>query len=316
MAKPATAFKIKVNGRALDYRLGRALNLKEVINFFSRRYKVKKIWSGGRHVLGFLERSNKEYFIKLATSEGISALTENEYIWNGIFNSNVSRKLNYWVPKNYEAGYWKNLFYFICEKFDGNLVVDGPKPQKNQSNLINYFPKIIEFSEIIQALKLQPFNKYFDFNNSQDNFASKAKGWYESVPQSIKDRYQIETLLKLVEKNVNNLLIKPRHGDFTPWHIFKLNDRAFGLIDAEHAMATGVEYYDIGYFIQRVFSASHEEKLAGHLFDLLVKRDYKTEKLKTILLSRAIGGFLDESLVQYPNYEYHVKFKDWVLNIS
>lgn len=316
MASPIPAFKIKVKGRALDYRLGRALNLKEVINFFSRRYKVKKIWSGGRHILGFLDRSNRQYFLKLATTMGISAVTENEYKWNNIFNSNVSRKSGYWVPKNYEAGNWKKLFYFICEKFDGNLMVDRPKPQKNQNNLINYFPKIIEFSEIIQALKLQPFNNDFDLNNSQENFVSKTKGWYQSIPKSIKEKYQIEPLLKLVEKNAHLLLTKTRHGDFTPWHIFKLNDRVLGLIDAEHAMAMSVENYDIGYFIQRIFSVLQDEGLAGHLFKLLIKRGYKTEKLKTILLSRAIGGFLDESLTENPNYIYHVKFKSWVLKIG
>jgi len=70
------AFKIRVDGKILDYRLGKNLNLDDVKNFFSKKYKVKKLWQGARHVLGELEKSNQKLFLKLSTTEGIGAVTK------------------------------------------------------------------------------------------------------------------------------------------------------------------------------------------------------------------------------------------------
>lgn len=86
------AFQVRTKGQVLDYRLGQELNLNEVRAFFEKRYIVKKLWSGGRHILGILEKNNKSSFLKLSTTEGISAVTKNEYNWNEQFNKLVSRK--------------------------------------------------------------------------------------------------------------------------------------------------------------------------------------------------------------------------------
>ena len=63
MGKRLGAFKIGVDGKILDYRLGKNLNLDDVKNFFSKKYKVKKLWQGARHVLGELEKSNQKLFL-------------------------------------------------------------------------------------------------------------------------------------------------------------------------------------------------------------------------------------------------------------
>jgi len=60
--KNISAFLIKVDGKILNYRDGQNLNLDNVHNFFCKKYKIDKIWSGGRHVLGILEKDNKKFF--------------------------------------------------------------------------------------------------------------------------------------------------------------------------------------------------------------------------------------------------------------
>lgn len=107
-----------------------------------------------------------------------------------------------------------------------------------------------------------------------------------------------------------------RHGDFAPWHLIKLNTNQLALIDGEHARSNGVEYYDIAYFIQRVFSVLGNQLLSKQILSLLLKRNYNLQKLKVILASRAIGGFLDESLKSRPNYQIANQFKSWALNIT
>ncbi len=311
------AFQITVNGKKLDYRLGKKLNLDQVKTFFEKKYVVRKLWSGGRHVLGILEKGNKILFLKLATTEGISAVTKNEYNWNEQFNKLVSRQVSdFQVPQNEECGTYKDkFFYLITEKFDGELLTKRPESTKTSAAFLDLLPAVVEFSELIQKLEI---NNLSDEENSDHKkiFYEKTRLWYEDIPDNIKERYKIGDLIKIVGKGVPGLQKKARHGDFTPWHLIKLKDRQLGLIDGEHAKHNSVEYYDIGYFIQRVFSVLQNPDLAKKILSLLLESNYDIGKLRVILAARGIGGFLDESLKLKPNYQFSNKFKDWVLSLD
>lgn len=311
------AFQIIVNGKTLDYRLGKKLNLDQVRAFFEKKYTVRKLWSGGRHILGTLEKDNKELFLKLATTEGISAVTRNEYNWNEQFNRLISRKaLNFWVPQNRDCGIYNDkLFYIITDKCDGELLVKRPTRIKTSINFQNFLPSVIEFSELIQRMNINQLSEEED-SDHQKWFLNKTKSWYIDIPEKIRRKYKVMDLLKIVENGVSKLQENPRHGDFTPWHLFKLREGRLGLIDGEHARHNGVEYYDIGYFIQRVFSILQNPDLAKKILSMLVERKYNIGKLRVILATRGIGGFLDESLKLKPNYQFSNKFKDWVLSLD
>ena len=314
MRKNLGAFKIRVDGKVLDYRLGKELDLADVKNFFSKKYKVKNLWQGPRHVLGTLEKSNLKLFFKLATTEGIGAVTKNEYRWNEEFNSQIKRRgSNYWVPKNYDCGLYQNkLFFLITDKFEGEFLAKEPIKSKISETFILAIPEIIAYSELIQKLKIKTADKKI---NRQKIFLSKTKSWLLGIPYDVQNKYDLESLYKMVEGEVGNLKAKPRHGDFTPWHMIKLKGEQLGLIDGEHAMQNGLELYDIGYFIQRVFSVLKNPKLAKDILDLLKNKKYNIQKLKCVLAARAIGGFLDESLAPKPDYSYTDKFKEWVVKI-
>ena len=88
------AFTIKLNGQLLDYRKSKNLDLVNVRNFFSNKYKVKKLWQEQRHVLGIVEKDDRKLFLKLATTQGIGAVTQIEYKWNDELNRLISRKKN------------------------------------------------------------------------------------------------------------------------------------------------------------------------------------------------------------------------------
>lgn len=113
-------------------------------------------------------------------------------------------------------------------------------------------------------------------------------------------------------KGVSDLKAKPRHGDFAPWHLIKLKDGQLALIDGEHALKNGVELYDIGYFIQRVFSVLKNPKLAQDILNLLAHQGFDIKKLRCILAARTIGGFLDESLAHTPDYSFADQFRKWI----
>ena len=328
------AFQIKVNGKILDYRLGAELDLDEIKAFFAKKYQVVKLWSAGRHVVGTLRKDNRELWLKLATTCGIGALTQNEFAWNEQFNLKVSRSSsNYWVPENYASGFYHDLFYLITDRFDGQLLTEKPEKNSIASKVIlENLSAIIGFAETIQGLKMSsrlrrdpdlyekpgsPIRSGMTNKTlyHQKHFLEKTVLWYQDIPQSIKEKYQVAKLLKMVEESSEKLLSRPRHGDFTPWHLMLLENGKLGLIDGEHALNNGVENYDLGYFLQRVYSVLEDPVLARKILILLIKKGYKVEKLKPILGARAIGGFLDEALKPKPNYQIAVSFQEFVKSL-
>jgi len=310
------AFEIKVEGKSLDYRVPGMLDLADVRAFFERKYEVLKIWEGGRHVLAGVKKDGSVLFLKLATSEGISAVTKVEYDWNDDFNKNAGRKAHFWVPINFDCGFYKNkFFYLITDKFKGRLLVNWPGSKKTDFMSGN-IDQILDFCEFIQKLQLRHLvDRFYLDQNYRDYFVSKTKAWLDAVPDDVRRKYDLESLFEIVKNGAYDLVSRPRHGDFAPWHIFSLGEGKFGLIDGEHALAGGVENYDICYFIQRVFSVLEAPDVAEQIFDKILRRDYKVDKLKTVLAARAIGGFLDESFNKQANYSFANKFKERVLNL-
>jgi hypothetical protein len=311
------AFEIKANGKILDYRVGALLNLDEVKKFFEEKgYVVKKIWQEKRHVVGIIEHKHVESFLKLSPTEGISVTTQIDYKWNSEFNRLAGNNSKFCVPRNYESGvYQENLFYIVEEFFDGNLLAKRPAPGVENQEYKKHINQIIELSELIQNLKVESLSEKDD-EDYAEWFLEKTKSWYAEIPQQAIDRYNINELLRIVEDSYKNLRMKTRHGDFTPWHMISLANGKLGLIDGEHAMRNGVEYYDIGYLIQRIFSVLEDPDFAKEVFEILKNRKYNLDKLRVILASRAIGGFCDEMLmVDNPNLDRANKFKECVISL-
>lgn len=303
------SFKIYSNGKILDYRLGEQFNLNNLKSFFQKDYDVEKIWSGPRHILGILIKNKIKYFLKVSTSEGISVVAKRESEWNNYFNEHINKSSLYKVPKVFDSGFYNGkYFYIICEYFAGDLLcpLNGSKEQSDQ--LINYFPEIINLSEIIQLLPQKETGEDF-----KKKFIEKTETWFSDIPENIKDKFQINILLQIVKKGTIFLLVKPRHGDLAPWHIIKLENGQLGLIDGEHFLYNGVENYDICYFIQRVFSVLKNPEVAKEIYKQLISKGYDKNKLKVVLAARAIGGFLDESLADKPDYKIASEFSNWVI---
>ena len=154
-----------------------------------------------------------------------------------------------------------------------------------------------------------------DNENYLERNLRKIESWFNDIPPEVVDKFEINKLLHLTKYDYQKLKKRTRHGDFTPWHMFKLTNGRIGLFDGERAMRNGVEYYDATYLIQRVFSVLENPEFAKDIYQMLVKRFYDIDKMRTLLMARAIGGFLDESLGPKPNYDIASEFKTWALNI-
>lgn len=306
------AFRVKKNGKTLDYRVGQELDLRPIKDFFSQSCDVEKTWQEKRHIAVWIGKDGKKFFAKLSTTEGIGIRSETEKIWNDEFNK-YSTSQKFLVPKNLEDGHYNGLYYLVMDRFDGPFLSD----LEGRNNIVEQnINNIISLSEHIQSLPLDiPINDAIQNPNHQEWFKLKTKSWLDAIPQEVAHRYGLADLWDVVVKGAENLSEKGRHGDFTPWHIIVLPERRLGLIDGEHSHSHGVENYDICYFIQRVHTVLKMSELALEIFQNLLDRGYDKEKLRTVLASRAIGGFLDQSFNPDPNYEKEMEFKNWVLNI-
>jgi len=307
------AFKIKGGNRLLDYRIGKPLDLTRINEFLSKKYKNIKLRQGGRHILGTLENNYQSYFIKLATTVGIGERLKSEKLWCEQFNK-WSMNDYYIVPNFYDDGYVDDLYYIVISN-----LTSGPEiaSLNGEVNFIKqYMDQVISFSEYIQGLPLDiPVNDAVENPNHQKWFVEKTRSWLDAIPREIIEEFEIKKLFNIIEEGASSLDKKPRHGDFTPWHMMIYDEKAIALIDGEHAHSHGVEYYDVCYFIQRVHSILGKPEHARTLYDELLKRGYDKQKLKTVLASRAIGGFLDESFKTNGDYQSENDFKNWVLKL-
>ncbi len=196
------AFKVQKNGKLLDYRVGETLDLKSVKSFLQKNYKVIRLWQGCRHVLGKVRDEYREYFIKMATTPGISARLETERIWCEEFNK-LSINEYYLVPKFYEGGYYKGLYYILIEEYTGPQIA---AIDQKYNFIGQYINQIIDFSEFIQDLPLKiPINDAIQSPNHQEWFVEKTKSWLDTIPGEIIKRYKLEQLFDLVKEGANNL---------------------------------------------------------------------------------------------------------------
>jgi len=203
----------------------------------------------------------------------------------------------------------------ITENFEGKLLTPIPKQTVNLKLLKEDIEGIISFTQLIESLNLEQKLLFDVSEDYRRNFLKKTDLWFKNIPHSVREKYAVGELLDVVNQEVDDLEMAPRHGDFAPWHLFKLKDGQLGLIDGEHAMTCGVRNYDIAYFVQRVFCVLKNQNLALKILDILSCRNYNIKNLKTILAARAIGGFLDEYLAPKPDYFFATKFKRWVGNL-
>lgn len=307
MSRNLNSFKIQAGNKILDYRTGRNLNLAEVKAFFSKKYQVQNIWSGPRHIFGLLKKGNITLFLKLSTSEGISLTTRREFEWNNYFQENFPGNLPFGAPENFDSGFYKKIyFYIICDYFQGNLLCSLNAGSKEINKIADYIPSVVEFSRVIQNL---PAGR-----KKETSLLEKTKNWFFDIPENIRKKYEINILLKIAESGIKDLNPKPRHGDFTPWHLIESKGKLI-VFDGEHWQSKSVENYDICYFIQRIFAVLKNPDIAQKIYAHLKNLGYEQDKLKTVLAARAIGGFLDESLNINTDYRYAEAFKKFVTNI-
>ncbi|RJR16216.1 hypothetical protein C4579_00680 [Candidatus Microgenomates bacterium] len=308
------AFKIIKDGKTLDYRIPGQVSIPNIQNeLVNLGFENPKLQQRARHVIGTTEQNGEVYFVKIATSEGISLMTQREAQWNNWFHETTRGNAPFLVPVTIASGYLPNqLFYLVSSKVNGNLLIDYPNT--DISRITPNIENMVTMAVFIESLPVSNALPFADTQGktAQEKALSKTIRWFEAIPDTIRKQFELERLLNFVKDRYLELTPGPRHGDFTPWHMFE-NGRELTLIDGEHASTEGVKHYDLGYMAQRLFSVLKKPELADAFLTEALKQRSDQEQLRTIMAMRAIGGFLDESLTEKPDFSIHEQFARFLM---
>lgn len=317
-----------INKDETNYRQEARLELSVVAKSLSKigiqAVSLNQFW---RHVTGEVIWNTQKYFFKMATTEGISAKTQNEVRWNNFINSQ-NFDLGISVPKIKHTGFLNGLFFYLAEFVDGEaLILPSQKDDAQKLNIIeDMLEQITNFTAQLQNLglnKIETANQILlsteDFKTSNDdknlemsqNYLAKIKSWVLSEDQM---QISLEPLLNMVEENIEFWTYCVNHGDFTPWHIMRTTEHKLYLIDGEHADLKP-DFYDISYFYHRTFTKLENPELANKFLHLSyskllpAKQNLFQEIFPSVLASRIIGGFFDAYNDKVTDLKFHVEIK-------
>jgi hypothetical protein len=273
---------------------------------------LEQIW---RHLHGKLEKNNRTFFLKMASTSDIGERTQNETVWNDQIGSIIEKnQIDYFdVPKIYETGTYDGKFYYLSSYHEGSMLASKKPPATG--NLSNWLDKIVAANVFFLSLPREKLS----FSRDQ-NTVSKEIRWHRFYNQ-VQSWYQDTREYKLAEvfdevKNLRDSFIPGvNHGDFVPWHMIQEEDK-FILIDGEHARIHSPRYYDVCYFYHRLYTSGRDPKTAKRYLAQIRKQLPAEERkrfdvsIKPILATRIIGGFWDAKTDGEPEVEFHQNLRE------
>ncbi len=156
--------------------------------------------------------------------------------------------------------------------------------------LVDWIPVVAKATHIINEIKQWPKAEEGNGQSVGEILLASSTEWASQLQSDT------EQLLKIIEKSEKGINEVFSHGDFVPWHMYDLDGKKFGLVDAEHG-GWKAKYYDVAYFYLRVRQSLGEKELATRFLlefvDLLAQQEKSVfwSKLRPVLAQRLIGNF-------------------------
>lgn len=297
-----------------NYRKAKVLDKKGVKNHFSKNgYNVLDLQQLWRHMHGKLEKDNKVFFFKMASTPDIGERTQNETSWNQQIHRLVKESGIYYfnVPEIYDTGEYEGKFYYLSSYHEGTMLASKNPPYTDGlDRWLNRIVKSNLFFLSLENLSLPRDRGQKGIDKEWDKFIKKIKSRHQEV-----EEHQLQEVLEEVHNLKNTYEQGVNHGDFVPWHMIHEGDR-FVLIDGEHASAQSPKYYDICYFYHRLYTSAQNPELAKLYLNKLRSSLPKSEKnkldlsIRPILAARIISGFWDAQNDNQVCVAYHKDLKE------
>jgi len=322
MSKDILGSKLFVDTLRRDHRTAASLDLQKVTAYFEKLgYEVKNISQKWRNVHALIQKKETKYFLKLASTEGISSRLINEIAFNEQLNIELEKRTmdSFLAPKIIDKGNYEKLSYYIAEYLSYPLLWDKQTRAGELPNKIKEVAKLNLNLLAIDSLKL-PRDEEFtsvSLNDRVNRYFSKWNDFYSDVKEF--DLAETMETLKEITKTFKPAL---NHCDFTPWHLLNAENKLI-LVDSEHASNYNPKYYDVVHFFHRMYTTGGSESIAkqyintfrNELPDVATKNEFD-QMMRPILAARIIGGFWDTKAEGRNNYDLHIKLKKEFLTKS
>lgn len=250
--------------------------------FYHQGYKVLQLHRPNRHIIGRLEKDNRLFFLKIAVNSELSKKIDNEYRSTIMLDRQLKLFPDLFVRAIVDHGSidfnQQSLSYIITDYIDNKYLSN----QTLKNNIKQTAKMAYELS------KIKPFRIPFIHR------VNPGKHLYESA-QFFASQIDINSkkILRIIANKQDDIKIAYGHGDFSPWHLYKVDNKLF-LIDAEQA-GVKPKYYDVANFYLRLRQNLKSKRLANKFlkeFYLMlpnIDRVSFWHEFRPVLAERAIG---------------------------
>jgi hypothetical protein len=274
------------------------LNQEEIGNFLETiGFKPQKIAQPWRHLIAFGEYEGKSAVFKLASTKAISLRTKNEFYWNEAVHSiDPECRKNFTVPKNLSFGEYKDLFYFIAQKFTGKPFVENGV--LNYSKMLSKIKQIALATREIETLPIKKDVNFYITQKKSEKISTGERLLVSATEWTSRSSLNLDEFVKIIERNKDNIRTCVGHGDFVPRQLYDENGK-IGIIDGEHAGLKGPIYYDVAWFYIRLRTEYDATDLANQYLlefkNLLPEAEKNTfwEEFLPVFAQRYIGSVWD-----------------------
>jgi len=258
----------------------------------ARGYEVvglEKVW---RHVTGKVVKNDKMFFFKMAATPEISEFTRNEHTWDEILTKRPLGTVIQ-VPHDYDAGVWRERFWFMADYIGGRKLADPEHPGE-LAELRQWLPEI---AKLIKAIMTHEFDGGLLRDVRATESERKEKFWENINEWEKVAGRDLSELKNFIRERMRFVSYAPSHGDLVPWHLLFGENGQLYLVDGEHGKTQGIKFYDLAYCYHRLFTSLRTPELANELLtaflaEYLISADER-ELFRAILAQRVIGGYFD-----------------------
>ena len=247
-------------------------------------------------------------FLKVTNSEtDLRTEIETEIWWNLTLKKIVQQlpqdKQIFRAPEVWAYGQEQSFGWYLSEYFNKPLLVDLRAPGYMDSlerELDNIVGILVTLDQV--RVETNPGTSLYSEQGESAPYANllkKVDSWLEKpLEAGLINSERVDQGKALIEKYRRYVKPALQHGDFVPWHMFRLDKNTIGIVDGEHASLIKPRFYDLAYLYTRLYTKAHtkeQAKMALNLFlekSTLDKREFFSQFLPVVAL-RSFGMHAD-----------------------
>lgn len=248
-----------------------------------RGWKITEQKTGGQRFLTFVvETPQGPRFFKASNPKtDLSKEVETEVWWNLTLERVVQqlppKKKTFKGPRIHAYGSEDKFSWYLAEYFDAPLLVDL-KAENYKKQIHKELEDIVDILVTLDKVRVETLpatSLYSEKGESApyNNLLRKVDRWLEKpLETGLITPERIEQGKVLIGQYRSFVYPALQHGDFVPWHMFRLKEKIIGIVDGEHASLVKPRFYDLAYLYTRLYTKAHVPDEARKSLNLFLEK--------------------------------------------